>query len=77
MRLLFLALLTFTAVAVADIPVVPKSLSPDGKIHAVMDVDRIPTISPEWKGDSFPQIEITHFTAKDARIKKKKTCPSV
>ena len=44
----------------ADIPVVPHSLSPDGKIHAVMDVDRDQKISPEWKGDSFPEIEITN-----------------
>ncbi len=43
----------------ADFPVVPESISPDGKIHAVMDVDRDPTISPEWKEASFPQIEIT------------------
>jgi len=45
--------------AVADTPEVPKSLSPNEKIHAVMDVDRDPKISPEWKGDSFPQIEVT------------------
>jgi len=59
MRLALLTLLVFTAVAVAEIPEVPKSLSPDQKIHAVMDVDRDPQISPEWKGDSFPKIEIT------------------
>ena len=58
---------TFVAISVlalagfvrADTPAVPNSLSPDGKIHAVMDVDSDPKISPEWKGDSFPQIEIT------------------
>ena len=43
----------------ADIPIVPKSVSPNGKIHAVMDIDRDPKMSPEWKGYSFPQIEIT------------------
>ncbi len=53
------ALLVNSAIAYADVPVVPESVSPDGKIHAVMDVDRDPKISPEWKGDSFPQIEIT------------------
>ncbi len=59
MRLSLLTLLAFTAIAVAEIPEVPKSLSPDGKIHAVMDVDRDPKISPEWKGDSYPKIELT------------------
>jgi hypothetical protein len=42
MRFALLTLLAFTAIAVAEIPEVPKSLSPDGKIHAVMDVDRDP-----------------------------------
>lgn len=46
-------------IAVADIPEVPNSLSPDGKFHAVMDVDRDPKINPEWKEDSFPKIEVT------------------
>ncbi|MEX2578394.1 MAG: hypothetical protein WD342_04985 [Verrucomicrobiales bacterium] len=59
MRLELLSLLASTGLAVADVPEVPNSLSPDGKIHAVMDVDRDPKISPEWKGASFPQIEIT------------------
>jgi hypothetical protein len=59
MRPALLTLLACTAVATADIPEVPESLSPDGKIHAVMDVDRDPKISPEWKGDSFPRIEVT------------------
>ena len=57
--LTLLTLLACTTVATADIPGVPESLSPDGKIHAVMDVDRDPKISPEWKEDSFPRIEIT------------------
>ena len=47
------------SLARADVPKIAESLSPNGKIHAVMDVDRDPTISPEWKGESFPQIEIT------------------
>ena len=61
MKFAFFAFLAHSvvAVAVADIPVVPKSDSPDGKFHAVMDIDRDPSIVPEWKGDSFPRIEIT------------------
>ena len=59
MRLVLLTLLASSTVAVAEIPDVPKSLSPDGKIHAVLDVDRDPKISPEWKGNNFPKIEIT------------------
>ena len=54
-----ISVLAFAGFVRADIPVVPNSLSPDGKIHAVMDVDRDPKISPEWKGDSLPKIEIT------------------
>ena len=63
MKAISLAILAASALAFADVPVVPKSFSPDDKISAVMDVDRDPKISPEWKGDSYPQIEIT---AKDA-----------
>ncbi len=59
MKITLLALLAHSSLAFADIPAVPESVSPDGKIHVVMDVDRDPKISPEWKGDSFPQIEIT------------------
>jgi len=59
MRLALLTLLAFTAITVAEIPEVPKSLSPDGKIHAVMGVDRDPKISPEWKEDSYPKLEVT------------------
>ena len=59
MRLSLLTLLACTCIAVAGIPEVPKSLSPDGKILAVMDVERDPKIDPEWKGDSYPQIEVT------------------
>ena len=59
MRPALLTLLAFTAIAEAEIPEVSKSLSPDGKIHGVMDVDRDPMISPEWKGDSYPKIEVT------------------
>ena len=57
-RVIFIALF-LANLARADVPKIAESLSPDGKIYAVMDVDRDPTISPEWKGDSFPQIEIT------------------
>lgn len=59
MKLALILLLAFAAVAAAGVPEVPDSLSPDGKIHAVMDIDRDSEISPEWKGDSFPQIEVT------------------
>lgn len=38
---------------------VPGSDSPNGNLHAVLDVDRDPTLKPEWKDASFPQIEIT------------------
>jgi hypothetical protein len=59
MKLTFIALLVTSAWSFAGIPAVPESGSPDGKIHAVMDVDRDPKITPEWKGDSYPLIEIT------------------
>ena len=59
MRFALLTLLACTGIAIADTPEVPNSLSPDGTIHAVMDVDRDPKIAPEWKEDSFPQIEVT------------------
>jgi len=59
MRPALLSLFALTSVAAADIPEVPNSLSPDGKCHAVMDVDRDPSIDPEWKEDSFPMIEVT------------------
>lgn len=59
MKVVILTLLAITTVATAEVPEVPGSLSPDGRIHAVMDVDRDPKISPEWKGDSYPRIEMT------------------
>ena len=59
MRIALPTLFALSALAVADIPAVPESFSPDGKIHAVMDVDGDPTISPEWKGASYPRIEVT------------------
>jgi len=59
MRNILLALFATSALAFADIPAVPESASPDGKIQAVVDIDRDPNISPEWKGESFPHIEIT------------------
>ena len=59
MKTILLTLLANSALAFAGVVAVPKSVSPAGKIQAVMDVDRDPKISPEWKGDSFPQIEIT------------------
>lgn len=59
MRLSLLSLPALIGVAVAATPEVPGSLSPDGKIHLVIDVDRDPKIDPEWKEGSFPQIEVT------------------
>lgn len=59
MRRALITLFAIAGGAFADVPGVPDSLSPDGRIHAVMDVDRDPQISPEWKEGSLPQIEIT------------------
>ena len=59
MKCALFALFAHSAAVLADVPVVPESISPDGKVQAVMDVDRDPKISPEWKEDSYPQIEIT------------------
>lgn len=59
MKCVLITLLTFARIAQADIHAVPESASPNRKIHAVMDLDRDPKISPEWKGDSYPQIKIT------------------
>ncbi len=63
MKAALLTLFVLPVIAVADIPTVPGSLSPDGKIHAVMDVDRDPAISPKWNDDSLPQIEVTEKEA--------------
>ena len=59
MKLTLIAFLAHATMTFADVPAVPESVSPDGKVHAVMDVDRDSTISPEWKDESFPKIEIT------------------
>lgn len=59
MKHIIIVALFLANLARADVPKIPESLSPDGKIHAVMDVDRDQTTSPEWKGVSYPQIEIT------------------
>jgi len=64
MKYIILFLGALVGSAIADIPQVPMSVSPDGKIYAVVDIDRDPKISPAWKGESFPQIEITQ---KDTR----------
>lgn len=61
MKLALFLLLALSAVAFADIPLVPDSVSPDGTIQAVMDIDRDPTISPALKGDSVPRIELTEM----------------
>jgi len=50
------------AVFCAEPAPVPDSLSPDKQLQAVMDMDRDPTIDPEWKGDSYPRIEITRIS---------------
>ncbi len=57
-----MALVMFAISAVAakaDVIPVPGSDSPDGKLCAVMDVDRDPTIIPEGQGGDDPRIEIT------------------
>ena len=59
MKILILALTLVAGSAFGEIPAVSKSESPDGKFHAVMDIDRDPKIEPMWQGDSFPRIEIT------------------
>lgn len=59
MKLALLALLLRSSLAYSETPVVPESRSPDGEMYAMMDVDRDPKISPEWKEESFPRIEIT------------------
>lgn len=59
MKLLLFALLVPSIAALADVPAIANSESPNGKLHAVMDIDRDPKLKPAWKGDSFPQIEIT------------------
>jgi hypothetical protein len=59
MKLILFALFAQAVVVFADIPVVPESVSPDGKIHAVMDIDRDPKMPPDTQGINFKQIEIT------------------
>ena len=59
MKNLILSLSLVAGFAFGATPAVPESDSPDGKFYAVMDVDRDPKIDPEWKGDSYPRIEIT------------------
>ncbi len=44
-----------------DAPIVKGSVSPNGRYCVVMDIDRDPTIKPEYKGDSYPQIEVTEI----------------
>lgn len=50
MKLVLTLVLAPVGIAVAEIPEVPDSLSPDGKIHVVMDIDRDPEISPRMEG---------------------------
>jgi hypothetical protein len=59
MKIALLTLLICSTLVRADVPAVPDSLSPDGKLQVVMDVDRDSAISPEWKEESFPRIEVT------------------
>ena len=49
----------FASRTFGDTPIVPLSESPDGRFHAIIDIDRDPQIVHEWKDDSYPQIEIT------------------
>lgn len=62
MKFILAAILAFPLAAFGDLVAVPDSKSPDGKFHAIMDIDRDPTLNPEWKGDSYPHIEITEIT---------------
>ena len=59
MKLALAVVFALPLLAFADIPSVPDSDSPDGKLHAVIDIDRDLKIQPELKEDSFPRIEIT------------------
>ena len=59
MRLMLFALFANSGVVFADIPAVPESVSPDGKIHAVMDIDRDSKMPPDVQGINFKQVEIT------------------
>ncbi len=59
MKILILSLSLAAGFAFGATQSVPKSDSPDGKLYAVMDVDRDSKIDPEWKEGSYPRIEIT------------------
>ena len=62
MKLTLLAILVLSMGTSSAAQPVPGSESPDGKLHAVLDMDRDPTLVPEWKGDSFPHIELTEIS---------------
>ena len=63
MKPVFLVLMAMVAPVMsgfaADVPEIAGSASPDGSLHAVMDIDRDPKLDPEWKQDSYPMVEIT------------------
>jgi hypothetical protein len=59
---------TSSVIASIRLPVIEGSISPDVSAYAVMDLDRDPSLDPEWKEGSFPQIEITDI--KNGRILK-------
>jgi hypothetical protein len=60
--LILFSLFACGAMVCAEPTPVPGSLSPNKQLHAVMDIDRDPTIDPEWKEDSYPRIEITRIS---------------
>ncbi len=63
MKLALFAILAFPVLGFADVTAVPASKSSDGKLHAVLDIDRDPTITLEGKGDSFPHQRASRVSA--------------
>ncbi len=60
-KLVIIAAMLIQTATLWAVPIVQGSVSPDGKYHVVMDIDRDSTISPEYKGDSYPMIELTEI----------------
>lgn len=64
MKGLFIVFVISAIAARAEVPSIPKSVSPDGKFYAVMDIDRDPKSVEVWNGESHPKIEITEKATK-------------
>lgn len=60
-KLVIIAAMLIQTATLWAVPIVQGSVSPDGKYHVVMDIDRDSTISPEYKSDSYPMIEVTEI----------------